>query len=179
LGGVILFCTDGLAIYPTTIRRVLPEKEARQTNGRCYLVEWPNILIAQMIKQYEGKRVVGVTRNIYQGTKEAAAAVIKQTQGQGEINTAFINRINGIFRGCLNSLARRTRVLARQSKILQSGMYLVGCIYNFCTEHESLRPPELFGGHKWLDWILAMASDLTDHCWSVKELLGYKVPPPK
>jgi len=179
LGGAILFCTDGLASYPTTILKVFREKEPRQETGRCRLVEWPNILIAQVIKQYEGNRVVGLTRKIYQGTKEAVAAVIKQTQGKGDINTAFIERINGTFRSCLNSLARRTRSLARQSETLQSGMYLVGCLYNFCTEHESLRLPGLIGGHKWLERTPAMAAGITNHCWTVHELLSFKVPPPR
>jgi transposase-like protein len=179
LGGAILFCTDGLASYPTTILKVFREKEPRQEAGRCCLVEWPNILIAQVIKKYEGNRVVGVTRNIYQGTKEAVATVIKQTQGHGDINTAFIERINGTFRGCLNCLARRTRSLARQSQTLRCGMYLVGGVYNFCIEHESLRLPGLFGGHKWLERTPAMASEITDHCWTVHELLSYKVPLPR
>jgi transposase-like protein/IS1 family transposase len=177
LGGAILFCTDGLASYPTVIKDVFREKEPRQQTGRCRLIEWPNILIAQVIKQYEGHRVVGVIRNIYQGTKEEVAGVIKQTQGKGEINTAFIERINGTFRSCLGSLARRTRSLARRSQTLRSGMYLVGSVYNFCTEHESLRLPGLIGGHKWLERTPAMASGLTDHCWSIKELLSYRVPP--
>ena len=138
---------------------------------------WPNILIAQVIKQYEGHCVVGMTRQIYQGTKEAVAKVIKQTPGKGSINTAFIGRINGTFRGCLSSLARRTRSLVRQSQTLQAGCYLVGCVYNFCTEHESLRLPGLIGGHKWLARTPAMASGITDHCWSMNELLSYKVPP--
>jgi transposase-like protein len=179
LGGAILFCTDGLASYPTTILQVFREKEPRQTSGRCRLSEWPNILVAQVIKQYEGKRVVGVTRKIYQGTKEAVAVVIKQTQGKGDINSAFIERINGTFRSCLSSLTRRTRALARQSQTLQVGMYLVGCVYNFCTEHESLRRPGLIGGHKWLARTPAMATGITDHCWSVRELLSYQVPPAK
>lgn len=178
LGGPILFCIDGLASYPTAILRVFREKEPRQEPGRCRLIEWPNLLIAQVIKRYENNRVVGVTRNIYQGTTDAVAAVIRQTQGKGDINTAFIERINGTFRGCLNSLARRTRSLARQSKTLQSGMYLVGCVYNLCKEHESLRLPGLVGGHKWLERTPAMASGITDHCWTVDELLCFKVPPP-
>lgn len=179
LGGAILFCTDGLASYPTVIKDVFREKEPRQETGRCRLIEWPNILIAQVIKQYENNRVIGVTRKIYQGTEEAVAQVIQQTQGKGDINTAFIERLNGTFRSYLFSLARRTRSLARQSKTLHSGMYLVGCIYNFCTEHESLRLPGLIGGHKWLERTPAMASDITDHCWSVQELLSFKVPPPR
>jgi transposase-like protein len=179
LGGAMLFCTDGLASYPTTILKVFREKEPRQETGRCCLVQWPNILIAQVIKQYAGHRVVGVSRKIYRGTKEAVAELIKLTQGTGNINTAFIERINGTFRSCLHSLARRTRSLARRSKTLQSGMYLVGCVYNFCTEHESLRLPGLIGGHKWLARTPAIASGLTDHCWTIHELLSFKVPPPR
>jgi hypothetical protein len=57
------------------------------------LVCWPNILIAQVIKQYENNRVIGVRREIYQGTPEAVAEMIKQTQGEGEINTALIYAI--------------------------------------------------------------------------------------
>lgn len=179
LGGALLFCVDGLASYPGAILKVLREKEPRQQPGRCHLVEWPNILIAQVIKQKEHHRVVGVTRHIYQGAKQAVAAVLKQTQGSSTINTAFIERLNGTFRSCLHSLARRTRALAKQSQTLQAGMYLVGCIYNFCTEHDSLRVPGLIGGHKWLARTPAMASGLTDHCWTVAELLAYKVPPPR
>jgi transposase-like protein len=179
LGGPTLFCIDGLVSYPKAILKVFREKEPRQETGRCRFIEWPKLLIAQVIKQKENNRVVGVTRQIFQGTKDAIAEVIKQTQGKGEINTAFIERINGTFRGCLNSLARRTRSLARQSKTLQSGMYLVGCAYNFCTEHESLRLPGLIGGHQWLEQTPAMASGITDHCWTVDELLSFKVPPPR
>jgi hypothetical protein len=41
----------------------------------------------------------------------------------------------------LAALARRTRALARQPETLQAGMYVLGCLYNFCTYHQSLRIP--------------------------------------
>jgi transposase-like protein len=181
LGGPLLICIDGLVSYPNAIVKVFREKEPRRRGeeGRCRFVAWPRILIAQVIKQRENHRVVGVTRRIYQGTKEAIAEVIRQTQGQGGINTAYIERLNGTFRSCLSSLARRTRSLARQGQTLKCGMYLVGSVYNFCTEHKSLRLPGLIGGHKWLARTPAMASGLTDHCWTVDELLSFKVPPPR
>ena len=50
------------------------------------------------------------------------------------------------------------------------GMYLVGCLYNFCTPHQSLRTD--------LHRTPAMAAGLTDHCWSVGELLSYRFAPP-
>lgn len=179
LGGPLLFCTDGLASYPTQIKAVFREKEPRREKGRCRLVEWPNICIAQVVKEYAGKCVSGIRRHIVQGDPDTIATVIKETQGAGDINTAFIERLNGTFRSCLGSLARRTRALGRKAERLAAGAFLVGTVYNFCTEHESLRLPGLSGGHKWLERTPAMASGLTEHCWSVKELLSYRVPPPR
>jgi transposase-like protein len=179
LGGPLLFCTDGLASYPTQIKAVFREQEPRTEKGRCRLVAWPRILIAQVVKEYVGKCVNGIQRRIVQGTPETIAAVIKERQGAGGINTAFIERLNGTFRSCLSSLARRTRALGRKAEHLTAGAFLVGTGYNFCTEHERLRLPGLVGGHQWLERPLAMASGLTDHCWSVKELLSYRVPPPR
>ena len=179
LGGAILFCTDGLASYPKAILKIFREKEPRREAGRCRLIEWKQILIAQVVKEYERKRVVGLTRRIYRGTQEAVSKVILQTQGRGEINTAYIERFNATLRSRLSNLARRTRSLARESKSLKAGMYLVGCVYNFCTHHKSLRMEGLVGGHKWLERTPAMASGITEHCWSVRELLWYKVPPEK
>lgn len=179
LGGPLLFCTDGLASYPTQIKAVFREKEPRAEKGRCRLVQWPNIFIAQVVKEYAGKCVSGTQRRIVQGTPEAVATVIQETQGAGGINTAFIERLNGTFRSCLGSLARRTRALGRKAERLAAGAFLVGTVYNFCTEHESLRLAGLIGGHKWLERTPAMASGLTAHCWSVKELLRYRVPPPR
>jgi transposase-like protein len=179
LGGPLLFCTDGLASYPTQIKAVFREPEPRAEKGRCRLLEWPNICIAQVVKEYAGKCVSGIQRRIVQGAPATIATGIQETQGAGGINTAFIERLNGTFRSCLGSLARRTRALGRKADRLAAGAFLVGTVYNFCTEHESLRLPGLIGGHKWLARTPAMASGLTDHCWSVKELLSYRVPPPR
>lgn len=63
------------------------------------------------------------------------------------------------------------------TETLHCGMYLVGTSYNFCTYHDSLRIPGLIGGHKWLSRTPAMAAGITEHCWSVHELLLFKVPP--
>lgn len=73
-------------------------------------------------------------------------------------------------------LVERPRALGQ---VQEAGRYLVGGIYNFCTEHESLRLPGLIGGHKWLARTPAMARGITNHCWTVNELLSLKVPPPR
>ena len=81
------------------------------------------------------------------------------------------NRLNATFRERLASLTRRGRALARCTVTLQHGMYLIGTVYNFCTPHTSLAP----AGGKITP---AMAAGITDHRWSVHELLSYHVPPP-
>jgi len=90
------------------------------------LVEWPELYIAQVVKQYAGKCVSGIERRVVQGEPRAIAAVIEQTQGAGGINPAFIARLNGASRSCLSSLARRTRAPGRKAERLTAGAFLVG-----------------------------------------------------
>lgn len=174
----LLFCTDGLKTYISAIRLVFREAVPAGGVGRPRLQAWKRIFIAQSVKQYEQGRMVGIDRRIIEGNAADIEAMLEHTQGGGVINTAFIERLNATFRQCLSSLVRRGRGLARQSRTLEMGMYLVGTIYNFCCEHESLRLPGLIGGHKWLERTPAMAAAITDHRWRVSELLSYHVAPP-
>jgi len=175
----LLVCTDGFAAYGKEIRRVFREPERTGQAGRPRLAPWPNLMIGQVIKQYAQRRVVGVIQRLVQGSAAAAQVLIAQTQGGGGINTAYIERLNATFRERLASLVRRGRALVRQGTTLYYGMYLVGAVYNFCTDHHSLRLPGGAGGPKWAPRTPAMAAGITDHRWTVAELLWYRVPPPR
>jgi len=131
---------------------------------------WRNVLIAQVIKRYERRRVVETERRIIDGTPARVETLRRRSQGDGVINTAYIERLNATFRERLASLTRRGRTLARRTLTLQHGMYLIGTVYNFCTPHASLTPTS--GGTT-----PAMAAGITDHCWTVQELLSFHVPP--
>ena len=88
--------------------------------------------------------------------------------GGGTINTAYIERLNATFRQRLAWLTRRTRCLAQQTATLAAGMYIVGCFYNFCDNHQSLRL-RLWTGerrYRWVQRTPAMAAALTDHRWT-------------
>jgi transposase-like protein len=179
LGQGILFCTDGLAHYVSAIREVFREAQPTVRRGRPRLISWPRIFIAQVIKRHAVQNLAGIERRIVQGTAAAVEAIRHKSQGGGVLNTSLIERLNGTFRQRLAPLARRTRALWRLPQRAQRAMYLVGAVYNFCCEHQSLRLPGLIGGHQWLSRTPAMAAKLTDHCWSVAELLSYHVPPPR
>lgn len=178
----LLLAVDGLASYVSAFRNAFRSKLPRWEGerGRCKLVSWPDITIVQVVKQrVEG--MLQVERRIVQGAKNMIERLIITTQGQGVINTAFIERLNATFRQRINSLTRRTRMLAQQAQTLVTGMYLVGCFYNFCDFHHSLRLKLSVGsfGHHWVQRTPAIAAGLTDHQWTPIELFNFKVPPPR
>lgn len=178
----LLLAVDGLASYVSAFRNAFRSKLPRPQaeTGRCQLVSWPDIAIVQVVKQrVEG--VLHVDRRIIQGAEGMVAHLIQTTQGKGVINTAFIERINATFRQRINSLTRRTRTLAQRAETLVAGMYLVGCFYNFCDFHHSLRLKLSVGsfGYRWVQRTPAIAAKLTDHQWTPIELFNFKVPPPR
>jgi len=180
----LLICVDGLSTYVNAIRRVFREPLPRHgRRGRQRLQPWRGVSIAQVIKQYARRRVVAVRRRIVQGRQAAVQRLIALTQGHGGINTSYIERLNATFRARMAHLVRRGRTLAKRLSTLEHGMYLVGTVYNFCTDHDSLRirrqgRPDN-AGHRWHRRTPAMAAGLTDHQWTVRELLAYHVPPPR
>lgn len=82
-----------------------------------------------------------IERRIAQGYVDLVERLLFVTQSGGLIDTAFIERLNATFRQRLACLVRRGRALAHQLETLESGMYLVGGVYYFCTHHKSPRIP--------------------------------------
>ncbi len=81
----------------------------------------------------------------------------------------------------LATLTRKCRHVTAQLSALQTGMYLLGTTYNFCWPHQELscvREHSTGKRHRLRARTPAMAAQLTDHVWSVCELLSYKVVPP-
>lgn len=176
----LLLAVDGLSSYIKAFQQVFRSPQHQGQAGRPRLVAWPEVVIGRVIKVYGvgrgGRRLVEEVRRVLaQGTPRQLVALLRATQdkgqGRGTLNTAFIERLNATFRARLAPLARRTRALARQESTLRAGMYLVGAVYNFCSCHASLTLPD--GTRR----TPAMAAGLSDHCWSVRELLWYRMPP--
>ena len=178
----LLLAVDGLVSYVSAFqdafRSPLPRRQGEK--GRPRLIAWSNIAIVQVVKQRCADRLQ-IERRIVQGGWALVQHLIQASQGLGVINTAFIERLNATFRQRLDSLTRRTRTLARKAETLLAGMYVVGCLYNFCDAHQSLRLRLSVGrfGHRWVQRTPAIAAGLTDHIWTLSELFTFKVPPPR
>lgn len=176
----LLLCTDGCSAYVQAIRKVFREPIHSGKPGRPRLRPWDGIYMAQVVKQYARKRVVGVTHRLVQGTWEQINLLQDQTQGGGQINTAYIERLNATFRSRITALIRRGRSLARQATTLHEAMFLMGTVYNFCTYHKSLRVPIYLPNNRrrWIPRTPAIAAGISDHLWTVEELLSFRIPPP-
>ena len=180
----LLLCTDGLSSYPKQALKVLREPLRTGKRGRPRLLLPEGIMVAQAVKRYARRRVIGVLRRVVRGTEAEVEERLRSTQGATStavINTAYIERLQATFRSRLAPLVRRTRAAARQKATLEAGMWLVGTVYSFCRAHRSLRLPNdagmVAGTHHWIERSPAQAAGLTDHRWSLYELLSFAVPP--
>lgn len=174
----LLIAVDGLASYVKAFRLAFRSRVHTGKRGAPWKVPWPDLAIVQVVKRRSADQFT-VEQRIVQGCAQMIQSLIDNTQGiGGGINTAFIERFNATFRQRLGFLARRTRALARRSQTVESGMYLLGSVYNFCTFHSSLSV-QIAVGYRAKHWVKrtpAMAAGLTDHRWSIHELLHFKVP---
>ncbi len=101
------------------------------------------------------------------------------------INTAFVERLNLDIRQCVAAVGRRVKTLCQGEAGLRDQLVLFQVYHNFVLPHASLRQPlpapevtNSRGSAKvWRPCTPAMAVGLTDHVWSLTEVLVYRVPP--
>jgi transposase-like protein/IS1 family transposase len=174
----LLICTDGLPAYPKSILRAFRNKVKNPYGiGASRKEVWPRLYIGTVIKYTVKRRVIEVVRWMTHGQWRKAKKLLKSSKGGKKLNTSFIERLNGTFRERLASFTRKCRHAASKIETVHTGMYLIGCTYNFCFAHHELSKSKKKGGFG-RPCTPAMVSGLTSHIWSMKELLTYKVPPP-
>jgi IS1 family transposase len=184
-----LFLTDGFREYATALLAhyghwVQPPR--RQVQGPRPKPRWmplPQLLHAQVIKTMRRRRLVGVTHRVVFGTIEAVNHVLVLLGWQ--INTSLVERFNLSLRQHVATIGRRTSTLCKGEAGLRQQLAVYHVYYNFCLPHADLRrsllvpePTNGAGAAKvWRPCTPAMAAGLTDHVWTLKKVLLYRVPP--
>ena len=113
-------------------------------------------------------RVIDVERASWRA-RPRVETLRRQAQGDGVINTAYIERLNARFVSVWPPDTPEARTRASHA---DAATGWIDGAYNFCTPHTSL-------AHAGGQTTPAMAAGITDHCWSVQDLLSYHVPPPR
>src|SRR3989441_10659127 len=188
-GCVPLFLTDGLKEYATALLTHFGywvQRPRRQATGPAPKPRWmavPQLLYAQVVKTVRRRRLVRVRHRIGFCTLEAVQQVLAACGWQ--INTAFIERLNLSIRQHGAAVGRRVTTLCKGEDGLHQQLALYHVYDNFCLPHTSLRQPlplpePTYGAGSaklWRPWTPAMAAGLTDHVWTLREVLLFRVPP--
>ena len=136
-----------------------------------------------MVKSYRRRRIVGVKHRVVFGTLEHVHQVLGACGRK--INTAFVERLNLDIRQRVAAVGRRVNTLCQGEDGVRQQLTVYHAYYNFCLPHSSLRQPlpvpEPTHGNGsaklWRPCTPAMAAGLTDHVWSLQEVLMFRVPP--
>jgi len=184
-----LFLTDGFREYLTALLThygawVQPPR--RQAKGALPKPRWmplPQLLYAQVVKTVRRRRLVRVRHRVVFGTLEAVEQVLAACGWQ--INTAFVERVNLSIRQHVVAVGRRVTTLCKGEDGMQQQLVLYHVYYNFCVPHASVRQPlpqpepthGTGSAKQWRPCTPAMAAGLTDHVWTLREVLLFRVPP--
>src|SRR5215831_955803 len=187
-GCVPLCLTDGLKDYGTAFLAHFGQwmqPARRRDKGPMPQPRWvplPELLYAQVVKAYRRRRIVGVNYRVVFGTMERVQQVLSACGRK--INTAFIERLNLDIRQRVAAVGRRVNTLCQGEDGIRQQLTVYHAYYNFCLPHSSLRQPlwvpEVTTGNGsaklWRPCTPAMAAGLTDHVWSLQEVLMFRVP---
>ncbi len=161
----------------------------RFTRGRPplpHLEPPPELVYAVVIKEREHGHVVRVTPQIIYGSEAQVAACLGASPISDAISTWGVERNNLTIRQHSRRLGRKVNAFSKQRVYLKYQLALAFAYYHFCCPHRGLReklePPiptkNGYGSPKrWRQVTPAMAAGLTDHIWTIDELLSFRVPP--
>jgi IS1 family transposase len=186
---VPLFLTDGFKEYVTAVLThyghwvQLPRSWATGPMPKPRWLPVPQLLYAQVIKTTRRRRLVRVTHRVVFGILSAVKQVLAAHGWQ--INTAFIERVNLTIRQHVAAVGRRVTTLCKGETGLRQQLAVYHVYYNFCLPHASLRlllpQPEPTKGagsaKRWRPCTPAMAAGLTEHVWTLREVVLFRVPP--
>ena len=122
-----------------------------------------------------------VQRQILFGAQNDLIRILRTDGCGSQINTSYVERDNLTSRHSNGRLVRKTLSHSKKQYYLRRHLDLEEAIYNFVRPHSALRvklrKPAAYR-RRWQPRTPAMAAGLTDHIWSLEELLSYCLPPP-
>jgi hypothetical protein len=131
----------------------------------------PGWQYVQAVKQRENGRVIGVELRVVWGDPIQTLGLLGQS-------TSYIERTHLTMRLFNGRLARKTLAFSKDVGMYRASAAWEDLVYNLARPLKTLRL-QVFGDPKrrWKQRSPAMASGLTDHIWTVKELLKTVVSP--
>ncbi|MBL7183124.1 MAG: helix-turn-helix domain-containing protein [Anaerolineae bacterium] len=192
-GTIPFFTSDDLPHYKGALLRAygVPEKVERRPGQRGplrkpRLLPPPELKYAVVVKKREKGHVVSVETEIVFGDKTNILALLAASPVSNTINTSYVERQNLTIRQGSRRLTRKTNAFSKERDWLEKQLWLAFAYYHFVLANLGLRQElpkpiptkgERGSPKKWRQVTPAMAAGLTNHPWTMEELLTFRVPP--
>jgi hypothetical protein len=134
---------------------------------------------ATVHKEREGGRVVAVTQRLVLGSQEQVDTTLAQAERSQTINTSFVERYHGTQRQFNARKKRKAYTFSKEASFHEACTWLVVLWYNFGWCVRTLRQKVQEEPPRYHYRTPAMAAGLTEHAWTMQELLSHPVYPPK
>jgi IS1 family transposase/transposase-like protein len=190
-GCIPFFTSDELPHYAAALlevygQTVVPPRTGKPGRPRsAYKVPPDDLLDAVVKKRRQHGRVVGVTTHIVYGTPARLAHVLADAPVSRMISTFGVERNHLTIRQHAQRMGRKVNAFSKDHMYLEHHLALSFAYSHFVLPHRGLRqrlvhplPTKGSGSLKrWVQRTPAMAAGVTDHIWTMDELLSCRVPP--
>jgi IS1 family transposase len=145
---------DGCETLLADVRRRVAGPFQLTTDGfkaysDCQGVLGPAVDFGQRVKVYSGHNLIGTHTRVVMGNPHP-----------DKINTSYVERSNLTTRMSIRRMTRKTSAFSKKVAHHEAALSLHFAHYNFCRWHRTLKTTP------------AMAAGLTDHPWTMEELVG-------
>jgi len=178
-GHVPLFTTDGYPPYLDAllweygqIARVDREGLVGRPGEYSYLIPNHALRYARVKKTRKNGRIEAIEVDVSIGTEKKVQGILNESPCSNTINTSFIERSNLHQRLNNRRLTRKTLGFSKAMYMHEAQIWLSMGYYHLVRPHSSLAVPSDDGTHL-IHRTPAMATGVTDHIWSMKELLTF------
>lgn len=174
-----LLTTDEHAAYKTAILTVYGldhrPRRRRKVGRKRKMIKIcpPGLTYATVHKTRQRGRVVEIEPRLVLGKPEGLMTALAASGASQQVNTSFVERLNGTARHFNARKRRKTYAFSKQMPEHEALSWLMVTHYNYCWPHRMLRVP--LGDRCYRKRSPAMAAGLTDHIWTVAEWLKHPV----
>jgi IS1 family transposase len=185
-----VICTDGYGVYEVVILdtygvwqaelELTAEEEAEFEYAGMPQFYFPaEISYARVVKEKKGGRVVKVTSVVVLGSEEQAEQTLAEAERSQTINTSFVERYHATQRQFNARKKRKAYTFSKELSFHAACTWLVVVWYNFGWCVRTLRQQVQEAPPRYHYRTPAMAAGLSDHAWTMHELLHCPLYQPK
>ena len=158
--------SDGNDSYPEAMLEIwgkLPEYTGR---GRppTRKQPQPRWKCLQVIKHRSGSRLIGITHKVVYGD-------LSEVPDFMGLNTAYVERTNLTSRQMNGRMVRKTLSFSKEEEMLRASCALEDVVYNLARLSKSLSVEVNNDQRRWEPRSPAMAAGITDHIWTIGEIM--------